>query len=205
MRNRAFGLVFLLAFAATPVVAAKFSATHTFSGSEAADPQFFKVNPRGTWLRVDQNDDEQFRPTSVPLSQLGVTAGEFIALRQRGAYRPADNLDDDATNMIAVFRKGSQRLAPGSDYPPEPVVTPATCTENGHATDVPQDFDLFSHTGWVVAQIPAHADNVAFGPSDCFFSDNSDPNQDYGVEIATFAEVMTNSVKFQTSSDGIRG
>jgi hypothetical protein len=157
------------------------------------------VDSRGTWLRLDPADDPRTPPTSVRLSAVPVRAGAFVAIRHLGDYRRGDEgFSDDSDGMIAVFRKGNQRLRPGIEYQPPPIPTSPTCP-NDKPTDVPEDFDL-DPGNWIVAQVPPGADNMAFGPNDCFYGDNSDPDGDYGVEITTFPEVLESAVTFQTTN-----
>ena len=157
-------------------------------GATASGVTTIKVDPAGTWLKADTAiprsiapPDLAHEPTSVPLASLSVRAGEMLELREVGAAKWGDHMSDNNAQMIAVFRRGSTLVSPGKVQRPPQFVTQKTCPRH-LPTDVPQDFRLPPRQ-WLAVQVPAEADNIAFSPPDCYWSDNTDPNGDYKVEI----------------------
>jgi len=149
-------------------------------GWAASSPPSYWINPQGTWLRVESQDKKK-EPTSKGIAALGVRPGEFMSIRKTGSfqYNPSGSTGNGA---IAVFRNGAARIAPGRDGAPPPEVTIPTCGGEGKPTDVAHDFYI-PHDRWLVVQVPQNATNIAVGPNDCWWMDNSDPNRDFRVEI----------------------
>ena len=151
------------------------------SHGDGSPPLFVQVNPKGTYLFTAAND-RAVAATSVDLTRLGVSPGDFLRLMRVGAFQPGAASSDNSTSLGAVFSDGRAFLAPGPQSETSPVVTPPTFF-TPTPTDIPQDFNVPGTP--VLVQVPAGATSLLLSPVDSFFSDNTDPNGDYGVQIAS--------------------
>ena len=159
---------------------------------------FLHVNPQGTYYFVDTVggyapdgvflQDRKVDPTTLDLTSLyndpniNLRSGDFLQLQSVGASLPGPGWFESETNLVAVFRDiNGNFLYPGDEGEFYSVPTPATYPR-GIPTDIPQDF-------WIPQdhaenlQVPQGATNIAFSVPDSYFTDNSDPNGDYGVVI----------------------
>jgi len=141
-------------------------------------------------------------PGSIPiaLGGLGISGGEFIQLQQLGSYYdgtygygPGVNLSSLATSteMIGVFSSNDVLLAPnilnrvpGAIDAGIPVGTWNTLFGN-MSTDIPQDFRIAN----TIVQVPLGANYLFVAAEDIYYSDNSNPNGNYGVSITPVASV----------------
>lgn len=146
--------------------------------AQSGGPVLVTVNPAGTYLLVDPCD-QAIAPTSVTLSSLGVAPGDFVRLTRIGAFQAGQGFNDDQSTLGAVFKGPSGFISPG------PVgqgiafnSMPTACSSI--PTDIPNDFNISPVTA---VQIPAGATEILFTGNDSFWSDNTDPNGDYGVLI----------------------
>ena len=159
---------------------------------------FLHVNPQGTYYFVDTVggyapdgvflQDRKVDPTTLDLTSLyndpniNLRSGDFLQLQSVGASLPGPGWSESQTGLVAVFRDiNGGFLYPGVEGEFYSVPTPATYPR-GFPTDIPQDF-------WIPQdhaknlQVPQGATNIAFSVPDSYFTDNSDPNGDYGVVI----------------------
>lgn len=168
---------------ALALVASYAIACHGGAAEAGSAGTAYSVNPAGTWLKVDSAiGDIAAAPSSVSLASLGVGPGDTIKLRAQGSYSNGKGKPDGTDRaMIAVFRTGSTPVAPASPRPSQ-VKTPPSCAAHVK-NDIPEDFRVSS--GWTTVRVPAGANNIAFSTLDCHFVDNSDPNGDFKVVIAT--------------------
>ncbi|HSE86746.1 MAG TPA: right-handed parallel beta-helix repeat-containing protein [Candidatus Binatia bacterium] len=146
--------------------------------AQSSSPVFVKVNPAGTYLLVD-SCDQAAPPTSVTLSSLGIVPGEFIRLTRAGAFKAGVNFNDDQPTLGAVFRGPSGLIAPGPNSQHASFNSlPTAC--NNISTNIAEDFNVAPQTA---VQVPVAATDILFTGNDSFWSDNTDPNNDYGVSI----------------------
>lgn len=151
--------------------------------------ELIKIDPRGTFLYVDEVFDIKRDPKRVSLAEISLDPeralkpGDFIGFRVEGAFvYGADPIYlDISKNLIAVFVKGDGSfIAPGSKsqvfLPPTLPTWPRSLP-----TDTPQDF--FVGDDFTIAQIPEGAVAILFAVPDVIYRDNSDPNGDFGVRI----------------------
>jgi len=152
-------------------------------------------------------------PGSIPLAlgDFGITGGEFIQLQQLGSYYdgtygygPGIDVSSLATSteMIGVFSSSDVILAPnvlnrvpGALDAGIPVVTWNTLFGN-MSTDIPQDFRIAN----TIVQVPLGANYLFVAAEDIYYSDNSDPNGNYGVSITPLASVPEPSTVLLLSS-----
>ncbi len=159
--------------------------------AQVSGPTFIQVNPKGTYLFVETScfNDQAEEPTSVSLSTLGIAPGMLITLRRKGAFKAGDAFNDDQTTLGAVFKGSSGFLFPGaggnqvcenSSSCRAFKSIPTACS--ALTTDIPEDFNVAAQP---TVEVPNGATEILFTPNDSFWNDNTDPNNDYGVEIFT--------------------
>ena len=159
----------------------------------------FSVDPRGTYLLGNSEYDAQ-PALSIDLFSLGFSGGDSIYLQQLGNYQFSIYNDengspfpDTAVDMIGVFSSSAvlldlsvlHRVPDAIDAGTTPFVTQNTLF-GGMATDIPEDFYI-SGTGMTI-QIPFQAHYLFVAANDRFYSDNFDPDHNYGVEVAPVPE-----------------
>jgi len=173
--------------------------TRAAAAPEAARGDFiFSLDPRGAYLRVNG----EAPPGAVPIDllPLGINPGDVITLTRLGAFQrgtmpPFD--EDVFRDMTAVF-SSSDALGPpgqlnrvlgalyaGLDFKTEPTFV------GGLPTDIPEDFEVSNFDGTVTSvtvQVPDGARFLFLATADSFFSDNADPNGDFGVRITPVPE-----------------
>lgn len=139
-----------------------------------------QVMPTGTWLRTDPEWDKGVTsPTALGLNSLRLSEGDIVDLKQLGDISVSllvpPFTDDVYVQVLGAFSSGS-RLLPTTAAP---VVSLETCV-NKLPTDIPEDF-LVPFETWTRVHVPAGATSLLFGPHDCRFEDNRDPDNDYRV------------------------
>ena len=154
---------------------------------------FIPIDPRGAYLRVNGESPSDAVP--IDLLALGINPGDTITITrvgdfQRGTTPPFD--EDVFLDVTAVFSSSSALGPPGAlnrvvDAIPAGLdfVTVPTFI-GGLPTDIPEDFEVSNFDGTVTSvtlQVPAGARFLFVATADSFFSDNSDPDGDFGVQI----------------------
>lgn len=174
-----------------------------FSHSEALATTI-SIDPLRTFLFT--NNDPDWGTGSVPysipiaLGDLGISGGEFIQLERLGSFYDGtygygagiNTLSlQTSTEMIGVFSSNNVLWAPnvlnrvpGAIDADIPVVTWNTLYGN-LSTDIPQDFRIAN----TIVQVPLGANYLFVAAEDIYYSDNSDPDGDYGVRITRLASV----------------
>ena len=143
---------------------------------------FFHVDPRGTYLARSPADNLLIAATRVNLLTLGVSAGDALSISSQGDFKWAINgANDEATSLIGVFVDAQGKFLAGIGGNPAFSIPQ---NETGIATDIPQDFSL-GNTASVIT-VPVGAVAILFSPNDSYFSDNSDPDGDFGANITRF-------------------
>jgi Ca2+-binding RTX toxin-like protein len=145
--------------------------------------KFFKVDPSGTWL-ADAPADPTPVPTQVLLSQVEATAGTIVTLSRRGDFQYGFGDDpqgapftDTGTPLLARFVNAN-----GQPVQPSTFLGHNTSTQSsGLETNVSEDF--FVVAGVTQIEVPQGATALQFSVNDRFFSDNHDPDNDFGVVI----------------------
>jgi hypothetical protein len=149
------------------------------------------VNPRATYLRFD-TDPLTMPAPAIPISALGLTAGQWVSIATVGAYSD-ENGPDTSRNLACVFSSNSILAAnaptlvnrvPGALPAGPNARTNPTYWGGSLATDIPQDFWV-ARNGWTngtLVQVPAGATHLFLtvaDPTYSFFGNNSDPNSDF--------------------------
>lgn len=158
---------------------------------------FLQVKVNGTYLFVDTVGgiqpefgtflrDVKVSPTTFSLTELyrdlNLREGDKVVLQAVGLHIPGPGWGNVANGLIAVFLdQNNNFLKPGDDGDFNSIQTPPTYPV-GFPTDIPQDFYISTSQPTSV-QIPLGAQKIAFSPNDNFFADNTDPDNDYGVNI----------------------
>ena len=141
-------------------------------------------------------------PYSIPiaLGDLGISGGQFIQLEQLGSFYDGtygygagiNTLSlQTSTEMIGVFSSSNALLTsnlsnrvPGAIDAGISVVTWNTLFGN-MSTDFPEDFRIAN----TIVQVPLGANYLFVAAEDIYYSDNSDPDGDYGVRITPLTSV----------------
>jgi len=143
---------------------------------------FFKIDPSGSYLADTVGGtngvgkDAAPASTKVLLSSFGAAPGSVITLSAVGNYRSAATSTDTSTSLAAVFVN-----ATGQRIEPDAFLGYSTLTQSsGKATSVSQDF-FVPISGLVQVHVPVGAVEIWFSVNDTFFSDNTDPDNNFGV------------------------
>jgi len=150
--------------------------------------KFFKIDPSGSYLADTVGGangvgkDPASTPTKVLLTAFGAAPGSVITLSAVGNYKSAATSTDTSTSLAAVFVN-----ATGQRIEPEAFLGYATLTQSsGKATTVAEDF-FVPIGGLVQVHVPVGAVEVWFSVNDTFFSDNTDPDNNFGVNVGLVA------------------
>ena len=188
-----------------------------FSSIEAGATTI-SIDPLQTFLFT--NNDPWSGNGSVPgslpiaLGSLGISGGQFVQLEQLGSfydgtygYGPGVDASNLAvsTEMIGVFSSTNVLLAPnllnrvpGAIDAGIPVVTWNTLFGN-MSTDIPQDFRIAN----TLVQVPLGANYLFVAAEDIYYSDNSNPNGNYGVRITVASVPEPSTLLLLPSALGI--
>lgn len=176
--NRARLLAFVFAVSLLPTLPA------------TARADFVTVDPRATYLRTNSDSALNAAPIDLTALSFAVNAGDVLRLDQFGEYSQTLGGPESGTQMIAVFSASStllpsnnlNRVADAIDAGVD-FVTGATFF-GGVSTDISQDFLVpSSGAGGVLIQVPVGARFLFVAAHDSLYSDNSDPDRNYGIRI----------------------
>lgn len=145
------------------------------SGQAAA---FFKIDPKGTYLQPFSFDPAS-AASSLDLGANGIRAGEVIEVKQVGDYAYGTSVPDQYTGTTGVFFAGATAIAPGVGSLVSSVITSFSCGNNFFSSDIDSDFAVPNR--WIRLVVPSGASSLKFATHDCFFSDNSDSDGNYGI------------------------
>jgi hypothetical protein len=150
------------------------------------------------FLRVDPSDVAQ-PPLVLTLESHGLAPGYTLRIEPIGGFDNGPSTDAPRA-LMAVFSASSTVLAPslahrvpgaidaGEDY-----VTVPSCP-SGQPTDIAEDFTV--PIEGVAVVVPVGATHLMLCPRECYSSDNSDPNSDFGVQLT----VLTTSTSAPRSA-----
>jgi len=136
---------------------------------------FFKVDPKGSYF--NGSGDAANAATKVSLASLSVAAGDLLYIGRMGDYQNSATAADNSGGMVASFLNAAgQRVAPA-------VFLSSTSTYNQStgSIDVTEDFDVNSGSTQVL--VPVGATQIQFAARDSYFADNTDPDNDFGVNL----------------------
>ena len=161
----------------------------------AASGAFLSLDPRATYLRTES--DPALSAVAYPLASLGVSPGDFIRIERVGFYSPLNPGYPDSIRYLDAVFSGSSTLLSSANLNRVPdaidagtdVFTPNTWI-GGLPTDISQDFavDDGSTFSSVELHVPVGANYIFFTVNDSLFSDNGDPNGDFGANISVIPE-----------------
>jgi hypothetical protein len=158
----------------------------------------FRIDPRGTYLRISPADAAVGVPNAlaINLSNLGIFPGDSIQLLQLGSFRGLGNPGPDTSRaMGGVFSTSNVLLptnvlarVPGAIEAGVDVLTAPT-NLGGLPTDIPQDFRINTDVigTSIQIQVPTGAGFLFVSALDSQFSDNTDANGDFAVQISRSA------------------
>jgi hypothetical protein len=126
---------------------------------------------------------------AINLAALGFSPGDPLLLQANGAYSPGGALPPESVSGCWAVFSSSLTLLPASERYRVPgaigigltVDTGTACFTTPIERDIPSDF--FVPTNGVVVTVPANAAVLFVSANDCYFSDNADPDHDYGIGI----------------------
>jgi Ca2+-binding RTX toxin-like protein len=123
-------------------------------------------------------------PTQVALSAVSVVAGDVLTLSRRGDFQYGSGTDTDGLAFTDTATPLLARFVNASGVPVSPATflgyTTSTQT-SGRETNVAEDFYVVG--GITQVQVPTGAVALQFSVNDKFFSNNIDPDNDFGVLI----------------------
>ena len=160
------------------------------------------IDPRATYLKIE--DDPAQTPFAFALSALGVSPGDLIRVDRLGFYKAASFIPDTGSSLLAVF-SGSATLLSGTNLNRVQDAIDAgndfvssDTLNNNLSTDITQDFavDDGSTFSFVQLQVPIGATHIFFTVNDSYFTDNSDPNGDFGANISVVPEPSIAALSF---------
>ena len=152
---------------------------------------FHKVDPAGTYLG-GINETVKKSATVLSLSQLGFTPGSYINIQQVGDFQYGLGIDskgvlftDRGNNLLGVFldANGNYITAKNAQNYSSQIQS------NGAITDIGQDFKIDSNGLNIL--IPQGAVSLALTVDDVWYSDNFDPNNNFGVNITSANHAIT--------------
>jgi hypothetical protein len=162
----------------------------------------FSVDPLHTFL-FTHNDpwsgNGSVQPSiPITLSSIGISAGDVIRLDQLGDYYDGHagygagvntSALDSFTEMIGVFSNGNTLLAPNVLHRVPGAMDAGLSVASWNtlfgsmSTDIPEDFRVAN----TIVQVPLGATHLFIAAHDIYYSDNSDPDGDFGVRITQSA------------------
>jgi hypothetical protein len=157
-----------------------------------AQASFIQLDPRATYLQVDPAGccgfPEGDFPSAAPLALdgYGLAAGDAFSLRQVGDFAFAFDAPDETSEGLVARFSATTVILPNAvsgplDRLPDAVDAGVAPFETS-LSDVPFDF-FVPNDAPVDLTVPEGARYLFFTLNDVFFSDNRDPDQDFGVAI----------------------
>jgi hypothetical protein len=144
-----------------------------------------RVSCFGAFLTVDPFDNAQ-PPTVLALSELGLAPGNVIRIDPQGDFDNGPG-GDEYKGLFGVFSSSNALLlwnqpqrVPGAIGTDVAHVSGRTCP-NLVVTDIPEDFYI-PDSGRTVT-VPAGAQYLFLQANECYFADNSDPDDDFAVRF----------------------
>ena len=161
--------------------------------------QFIPLDSRATYLRTS-NDNGALPSIPLELAALGIQPGDSLRLVVRGGYDCGGPCNDNLKGTIAVFSTSPTLLAPDQpDRVPDAVRTgfnfgTGATFYNNLSTDIPEDFGVWVGPTITEARVrvPDGATHLFVAAHDFWYSDNNDPNADYGIELTVICHADFN-------------
>ena len=149
------------------------------------------LSPQTTFHRTN-GDPGALDAIAIPIQSLGVNAGDWLRLRLLGDF-DAGGSGDVERELVGVFAGNSALLASTLQVRVQAPATAGTAYLPSGGTalgNLPMDLDAdfwIARNGFseeVTIRVPAGAVNLFVAVPDSFFSDNSDPDADLGIELS---------------------
>lgn len=140
--------------------------------------------------------DNPAPPLILDLAQLGIAPGQWLRLGTHGAYTIFNGSTDDNHHLIGVFSSSSTLQGTAALHRVVDAIAAGGAYVSGNTwhgnqpTDVPEDF-FCSRTGRgenIDIEVPAGATHLFLGIHDSLYSDNSDPNGDFGADLTVLTQ-----------------
>ena len=165
------------------------------------------LDSRAAYLHV--NSDNAPAATPIALGPLGATPGTCLRLRAVGDYDPGPG-GDTVTITFGVFSASTTLLGGGTLHRVVDAVDAGVDVFSnptfigGQATDIDEDFGIAfdGNPGEITVKVPAGAAYLFVTAGDHYFTDNTDPDGDYGVEL-TVVGCWTNLGSGLAGSNGM--
>ena len=155
-----------------------------------------QLDPKATYLKTN-NDPTALNAVAIDLVALGIAAGDLVVFEQTGDYDAngaLPGLTDSSTGMSAVFSSSTTLTASSNLNRVSGATTALDFTgaalpnHNSQVTafgnlptNISQDLRVTDETIPII--LPATATHVFFSADDSYFEDNTDPDNDWGVNI----------------------
>ncbi len=160
-----------------------------FAGGIAAQTWSFPLDPRRTYLRT--NSDAPLSPLVLDLASLGIAPGQWLRIGSTGGFRYVNGGQDGFRSLIGVFSGSATLLATSMQQRVVDAIAAGPDFTSGGTyygnlpIDVPEDF-MCSRELWdngIDVPVPPGATHLFLGVHDSLYSDNGDPNGDYGAVV----------------------
>jgi hypothetical protein len=160
-----------------------------------------QVNPRSTYL-LTNNDPLAINSTAISLADSGIAPGDLIRLERFGSYdvgAPPPFFGDVLDGFSAVFSSSSILLGssllnrvPGAIDAGDDILTRPTSFGSIN-TDIAEDFGLTNDSTlqFIEVLVPQGASHIFLSARDTFFSDNTDLNDDFRLDISVVPEASS--------------
>ena len=168
-------------------------------GGQAQAGMILPVNPTATYLRVsdlDNTDGPVFDTSPYSLVALGIHPGDVVHFDVVGDFSSAIGRTDTGRDMIALFSTSDVLLldrhllsrVPGAISAGPFFVTPNTFFDD-LLTDIPEDFNFGDRApGGITVTVPTGALYLFLSVPSSAYSDNRDPDGDYGASVNVVPE-----------------
>ena len=143
---------------------------------------FFKVDPAGTYL-APLPGDVVTAPSSLDLAANQISVGDVIEVKVVGFFNTAPDWHefggDRWNHMIGAFFAGAIPVLPGFNSAVSFATSAKQCGIPYFSSEIAEDF--YVQTSWQRVVVPPNATSIKFATNDCYFRDNFDANNDFGV------------------------
>ncbi len=145
---------------------------------------FIPINPKATFYQIS-SDPSAVDATPVDLQANGIAPGDTITIQATGCL--STDGADDATAIAGVFSSSPTLLAASNLNRVSGAIAPSftsDVTALSTSSNIAEDFTLPNGAGTIV--VPAGARYLFVTASDSYYSDNTDPNNDFGVQVLVY-------------------
>lgn len=160
-----------------------------------------QVSPRSTYL-LTNNDPLAIDSTAISLADYGISPGNLIRVERFGSYDVGAQppfFGDVLDGFSAVFSSSSILLGPsllnrvpGAINAGDDILTRPT-TFDSINTDIAEDFGLTNDSTlqFIEVFVPQGASYIFLSARDTYFSNNTDPDNDFRLDISVVPETSS--------------